>query len=721
MFLKNTVDDLIKNKSDGTEIIVGLDGQWSNPPIEDHPDVTIIYYPESIGQRAMTNQCVKLSHAKYVMKVDAHCAFDKGFDRKMLEAFKEVGDNTTMVPLMKNLHAFDWVCKKCGDRRYQDNTPTSCPKCDNKTDFERDVVWIAKKSPNSVSYCFDPEPHFQYDSGRKKTEEYQRGVIVGYGLWIDPSFTATDSLTQVMSSPLGGSQPSSLTSIISLLTNLTNSHHLPSGTYSFGNGEDVSVDTMGFSSVDNSGSIRPSKIFTIRNEFEVGGITTQPILTEVVNNGNILSPSSGDTSNEPRIKETVCHFVSSETPTIPITVPINSPNPVPTPRNGVDFDILDKLNSVFGGKFVYSEIMDSFHNGSVALKPLYCKDITETMSLQGSCFLMTRQKYWDLNICDESFGSWGSQGIEVAVKSWLSGGRVVCNHKTWYAHMFRTKGGDFGFPYKLSGNQVQDAKKKAKDLFFNNKFEKAIHPLSWLIEKFWPVPHWTQDDLNNLKRQNGEEVITKGIIYYTDNALNMKLANMCRKQLLKAGLPIVSASLKPMSFGKNIWIKEKRGYLTMFKQQLAALEASDADVIFFCEHDCLYPKEHFDFTPLEKDTFYFNLNVWKIDWETKRALKVDKCEQLSGMCVYRELALSFCKEKIKQLEADSFDRHFEPQGKRGNWSSKVALIDIRHNGNLTPNRWSKDQFRNQENTKGWLEKGPDEEIEGWGLVKDIPK
>ena len=122
------------------------------------------------------------------------------------------------------------------------------------------------------------------------------------------------------------------------------------------------------------------------------------------------------------------------------------------------------------------------------------------MSLQGSFFMLTREKYWELNICDsDTFGSWGSQGIEVACKTWLSGGRVVVNHDTWYAHLFRTKGGDFGFPYPNSGSKAQKAKKLAKDIFFNNKWDKAIRPLSWLVEKFWPVKGWSDEDLANLK------------------------------------------------------------------------------------------------------------------------------------------------------------------------------------------------------------------------------
>lgn len=306
MFLAKTIQCALENIEADTEIIAVLDGQWAEPPIKDHERVNLIYLPKSIGQRAATNLACKLSRAKYVMKLDAHCSFDKGFDRKMLDGFKEVGDNVTMVPIMRNLWAFDWKCYKCGWKKYQGPTPEQCPDCGEKKKIHRKMMWVGKERPQSTSYCFDAEPHFQYFNDYTKTEKYR-----------------TDR------------------------------------------------DTIGF---------------------------------------------------------------------------------------------------------------------------------TETMSLQGSCFMSTRDKYWELNLCDESFGSWGNQGIEVAVKTWLSGGRVLVNHKTWYAHMFRTQGGDFGFPYDLSGKQVLRTKNKVRDLFFNNKWEKQIYPLSWLIEKFWPVKGWTEDDLHKIKK-----------------------------------------------------------------------------------------------------------------------------------------------------------------------------------------------------------------------------
>jgi len=173
-FLKNTVEDILKNKRGATEIIVGLDGEWSDPPLDQHPDVNIVYYPQSIGQRAMTNRCVSLSRAHYVMKVDAHCSFDEGFDVKMIEAFKETGDNVTMVPIMRNLHVFNWRCYEnyCGWVGYQGPTPLKCPKCGSSRKIRREMKWIGKSNPQSTSYCFDSEPHFAYFEDYKHRPQY---------------------------------------------------------------------------------------------------------------------------------------------------------------------------------------------------------------------------------------------------------------------------------------------------------------------------------------------------------------------------------------------------------------------------------------------------------------------------------------------------------------------------------------------------------------------
>lgn len=343
MFLARTVFDILENIEADTEIIVALDGSWPAPGYElfQHDRVNVVHVPNSIGQRAATNMAAKLAKGRYLLKCDAHCAFDTGFDRKMLEGFAEVGDDVTMVPVMHNLWAYDWKCYRCGSRWYQGPTPSRCMRqegqrvvpneaCPETKNFKRKMTWTreARKSqsayqnwkgrwsPANASYCFDSEPHFQY------FKEY---------------------------------------------------------------------------------------------------------------------------SQRPEVREQIA-----------------------------------------------------------------ATGFNETMSLQGSCFMATREKYWELELCGEKLGSWGNQGIEIACKTWLSGGRVLVNHRTWYAHLFRTQNvGDFTFPYRITEKEVQKTKKNVWDFFLNGQWNKQTRPVSWLVERFWPiicknkrgdlVQGWTQADLDNLK------------------------------------------------------------------------------------------------------------------------------------------------------------------------------------------------------------------------------
>ena len=95
MFLSRTIQDIVEHAEGSYEIIAVLDGEWVDPPVDQHHLVTVIHYPESIGQRAATNRAASVSTGKYLMKVDAHCAFDQGFDVKMLA---DMQDNWTMAP-----------------------------------------------------------------------------------------------------------------------------------------------------------------------------------------------------------------------------------------------------------------------------------------------------------------------------------------------------------------------------------------------------------------------------------------------------------------------------------------------------------------------------------------------------------------------------------------------------------------------------------------------
>lgn len=290
-FLGRTIEDILKNSVLDTEIIAVLDGYWPTPPIPDHPRVKLIHFTDPVGQRAGTNYAARLSRAPYIMKCDGHCAFDSGFDSKLLAPYKDgtLGQDVTTVPRLYNLHAFDWKCSACGHRTYQGAQPTKCEKC-QKEQFEMHVVWEPRLSRKSDFGRIDKELRFQY--------------------WRQCG-----------------------------------------------------------------------------------------------------------------------HRLESQS------------------------------------------------------------DIADLMCHVGACWLMPTARYWELGGMDEAHGSWGQMGVEVSLKSWLSGGRQVVNKTTWFGHMFRTQPG-WSFPYKITNSEVEQARAYSRDFWFNNRWPLQKHPFTWLVDKFKPVPEW---------------------------------------------------------------------------------------------------------------------------------------------------------------------------------------------------------------------------------------
>jgi len=563
-FLQITIESILKTFKSDFEIIAILDGYWPDPPIQDHPRVTLIHHSQSIGQRAATNEGVRLSTAKYILKSDAHCTFDEGFDAKMIapyEAF-EIEKDVTSVARMYNLHAFNWKCLACGEITYQGPPPEKCAKCDTPggdrveganpprtANYERQMVWAPRLTRKTDFARFDNTLHFQY--------------------W-----------------------------------------------------------------------------------------------------------------------------------------------------------------------------------GSYGKRPHTDTDIADLMCCVGACWMMPRERYFEIDGMDERHGSWGQMGVELACKSWLSGGRQIVNKRTWFSHLFRTQPG-FGFPYPNPG--IEKARVHSRHLWFDGKWEKAKLPLSWLIEKFAPVPDW--DDYLKTKTVSippagpvGPEIVqpaessskgppisilqnaTKGICFYTENRCPPHIFKAVQENLLKSsnGMPIVSVSLKPIDFGKNIVLPLERGILTMFKQILAGLEALDTEFAFLCEHDMLYHKSHFDFTPNKPNIYFYNTFTYKIDANSGQALHY-LCKQTSGLCANRKLLVNHYRRRIYLVEtAGRFSRnmgfepgtHKPPRGvddfKAENWMSEFPNIDIRHGGNLTPSRWTQAEFRNKNSCLGWT---MSDSVPGWGVTK----
>lgn len=540
-WLARTVADVLEHCELDTEVIAVIDGERAGERPAPHPRLRLIELAAPIGQRAAQNLAAEKSTAHYVMKLDAHCAMDQGFDRKLLAVMQ---DDIVIVPQMRNLHVFDWVCGFCGAYVYQGPRPAVCAECQAGGEhIHKKIIWNPKHNPSSSAYRFNKALRFKY------------------------------------------------------------------------------------------------------------------------------------------------------------------------------FPELRNLQGQTG--------------------------LQETMSLQGSCFMAAREFYWERELCDQTWGNWGQQGSEVALKTWLSGARVMCCMDTWYAHLFRTQPG-FSFPYSGIGASQEHARQICQEIFLNDAWPKQIYPLAWLLERFWTAlqrvgdyeERWEQADLDRLKarpftiRGTGQiyhREPTKGIIYYTDNELDESIARLVQERIVSISrnqqLPITTAALKhKLKWGaKNLYFPSlKRGELAMLKQILGALENSTADIIFFCEHDTLYDPSHFAFVPLRADTFYYNVNVVHVRWPDGYAVAWDDCQQVSGLCAYRELLIDYYRQRVAQVEREGFNRHYEPGLKQSvggqkveNWKSEMPNLDIRHNGNLTRSKWSVDDFRNKQYAAGFRELA---QAPGWDRI-----
>lgn len=125
--------------------------------------------------------------------------------------------------------------------------------------------------------------------------------------------------------------------------------------------------------------------------------------------------------------------------------------------------------------------------------------IDDEMSSQGSCWFTTR-KHWDriLNPMDiYHYGTFRQEFQELGNKTWLSGGRVVINKKTWYAHLH--KGKKYGYGYGFSNERWRHWSNESElgrlfciDFWMNNKWKDRKYNIEWLIDKFNP-PGWPSD------------------------------------------------------------------------------------------------------------------------------------------------------------------------------------------------------------------------------------
>jgi len=184
-------------------------------------------------------------------------------------------------------------------------------------------------------------------------------------------------------------------------------------------------------------------------------------------------------------------------------------------------------------------------------------DIAPTMACLGAAFFMHRERFWELDGMDEGHAHWGQMGVELACKSWLSGGELLVNKKTWYAHQWRPTA-----PWGLHQRDVDASRAYSIDFWTNGRWSKQIRGLDWLADKFAPVPGWSKSMKIKTKMQlrkeieipdaySEEDLITMSVHELVENRLAYASAGRGKQhaqELIDAFRPFIKAVHEGVSF-----------------------------------------------------------------------------------------------------------------------------------------------------------------------------
>lgn len=101
--LHKTIDSILDNAVGEVEIIVVLDGYWTE--IKDDPRVRVLHLGANRGMRGAINAGVSIARGEYLMRTDEHCSFSKGFDKAIID---HIQDNEIVTPTRYELDVKSW-------------------------------------------------------------------------------------------------------------------------------------------------------------------------------------------------------------------------------------------------------------------------------------------------------------------------------------------------------------------------------------------------------------------------------------------------------------------------------------------------------------------------------------------------------------------------------------------------------------------------------------
>ena len=107
--------------------------------------------------------------------------------------------------------------------------------------------------------------------------------------------------------------------------------------------------------------------------------------------------------------------------------------------------------------------------------------VDENMVFQGSCWVMSRE-HWDRlgGLQEKGDGTFAQEPMEIALKTWLGGGKVMINKNTWYAHKHRK----FKRTMGLDGGEIKQGNTYSREFWLNNQWAERKHDFDWLMKRF---------------------------------------------------------------------------------------------------------------------------------------------------------------------------------------------------------------------------------------------
>lgn len=129
--------------------------------------------------------------------------------------------------------------------------------------------------------------------------------------------------------------------------------------------------------------------------------------------------------------------------------------------------------------------------------------VDDLVTFQGSAYFMSK-KHWERvieKLDSEIYGTFTHESQEISNKTWLSGGRVVVNKKTWYSHLHKGKKYGTGYQYttaqwKAHKESMERGRLTCISYWLYDNWDSPLRKYDWnwlVTEKFPDMPGWSKD------------------------------------------------------------------------------------------------------------------------------------------------------------------------------------------------------------------------------------